>query len=120
MALTALPGTVLAQGFQVNEHGTCVMGRAGTGVASPCDDASSIYYNPAGIAGMQGWTVSAGVTAIYAFGNFTGDLNAEETKLANSVIPVPHFYAAYGKGKWAAGIGAFVPYGLGTVWPDSF
>jgi long-chain fatty acid transport protein len=120
VALAAIPGTAVAQGFQVNEHGTCVMGRAGAGVASPCDDASSIYYNPAGLAGSQGWTISAGVTAIYAIGNFTGDLNGDETKLANSVIPVPHLYASYGKDKWAAGLGVFVPYGLGTVWPDSF
>jgi long-chain fatty acid transport protein len=120
MALTALPGTVLAQGFQVNEHGTCVMGRAGTGVASPCDDASSIFYNPAGLAGMQGWTASVGATGIYAFGGFTGDLTGGETDLENDIVPVPHVYVAYGKDKWAAGIGMFVPYGLGTEWPDTF
>ncbi len=120
MALTALPGTILAQGFQVNEHGTCVMGRAGTGVASPCDDASSIFYNPAGLAGMQGWTISVGATGIYAFGGFTGDLTGGETDLENDIIPVPHVYVAYGRDKWAAGVGMFVPYGLGTEWPDTF
>ncbi|UCF40540.1 MAG: outer membrane protein transport protein [Gemmatimonadota bacterium] len=120
VALAAIPGTVLAQGFQVNEHGTCVMGRAGTGVAAPCDDASTIFYNPAGLAGMQGFTISAGVTAIYAIGNFVDDLNQGEAKLQNGVIPVPHLYAAYGKDKWAAGVGVFVPYGLGTIWPDTF
>ena len=120
MALTALPGTVLAQGFQVNEHGTCVMGRAGTGVASPCSDGSSIYYNPAGITGVPGWTVSAGVTVIAASGNFTGDLAGEVTDLANDPIPVPHVYVTYGRDKWAAGIGVFVPYGLGTKWPIEF
>ena len=46
--------TAVAQGFSVNEHGSCVMGRAGTGVALPCNDASSILFNPAGIAGTLG------------------------------------------------------------------
>ena len=117
----AIPGALAAQGFQVNEHGTCVMGRAGTGVASPCNDASAIFYNPAGMAVQNaGWTIAAGVTVIAAIGNFEADWSGQETKLANNPIPVPHLYGQYSTGKWAAGLGVFVPYGLGTVWPDSF
>ena len=55
--LAVLPAAVLAQGYGVYEQGTCVMARAGTGVASPCADGSSIYFNPAGIATATGSTV---------------------------------------------------------------
>ncbi len=116
----AIPGALAAQGFQVNEHGTCVMARAGTGVASPCEDASAIYYNPAGMTALDGWTISAGVTVIAASGNFQADLTGATTDLANDPIPVPHLYAMYGKDKWSAGLGVFVPYGLGTKWPLDF
>jgi long-chain fatty acid transport protein len=46
----AAPRTILAQGYGVYEHGTCAMARAGTAVASPCDDGSTIFFNPAGLA----------------------------------------------------------------------
>lgn len=109
-----------AQGFQVNEHGTCVMGRAGTGVAKACDDGSAMFFNPAGLIGSPGWTISGGVTGIKAFGGFTDDLTETETPLQNGWIPVPHAYVRYGQERWAAGVGMFVPYGLGTQWPETF
>src|SRR5436190_2073660 len=41
-----------AQGFGVYETGDCVMARAGTGLASPCEDGSSIFFNPANMASI--------------------------------------------------------------------
>jgi long-chain fatty acid transport protein len=119
--LAAAPGALVAQGFMVNEHGTCVMGRAGTGVTAPCPDGSAIFYNPAGVAGATGVTMSAGVTAIKALGSFTADYTGEQTDLQNSWVPIPHFYATYGvTPQLTAGFGFFVPYGLGTKWPETF
>ena len=109
-----------AQGFQVNEHGTCAMARGGAGVAKPCADGSGMFYNPAGLLGRTGWTVSAGVTVIQAGGGFTDDLTGTTTDLTNSAIPVPHAYIQYAKDKYAVGLGVFVPYGLGTNWPQTF
>jgi long-chain fatty acid transport protein len=115
------PASLAAQGFQVNEHGTCVMGRAGVGTPKPCDDGSAVFYNPAGIAGMTGGTLSLGVTGIYAYGGFTDDYTGEATDLENPLIPVPHAYFTYGiTPKLTAGFGLFVPYGLGTQWPVTF
>lgn len=120
VCLAVSPRSAAAQGFQVNEHGTCVMGRGGAGVAAPCGDGSGMFYNPAGILARSGWTLSAGVTFIDAFGSFTDDLTATATDLANNVQPVPHGYVVYGRDQFAAGIGVFVPYGLGTEWPETF
>jgi len=124
LALTAaalgITRSAEAQGFQVNEHGTCTMARGGAGVAKPCADGSGMFYNPAGILARKGWTISAGVTAIKAGGGFTDDLTETTTDLQNSTIPVPHAFFTYGHDKFAAGLGVFVPYGLGTKWPKDF
>jgi long-chain fatty acid transport protein len=110
-----------AQGFQVNEHGSCVMARGGTGAAKPCADGSAMFFNPAGMVGTRnGWIVSAGVTLIDAYGGFTDDLTGTTTDLQNTPVPVPHGYVQYQKDKWAAGVGVFVPYGLGTTWDTTF
>jgi long-chain fatty acid transport protein len=119
LGLAAWAGAAGAQGFQVNEHGTCVMGRGGAGVALPCPDGSGMFYNPAGIH-RPGWTISAGVTLIDAFGGFTDDLTGTNTDLANNIVPVPHAFLTYGRGKVTGGVGLFVPYGLGTEWPSTF
>lgn len=117
----AIPGLALSQGFSVNEHGSCVMGRGGTGVARPCRDGSSQLFNPSGIAGMQGWTVSGGLTLIAAAGGFVDDLTQTKNELQNDPIPVPHGYVTYGINEnLAAGLALFVPYGLGTKWLDTF
>jgi long-chain fatty acid transport protein len=119
-AVTGLARDAGAQGFQVNEHGTCAMARAGAGVAKPCADGSAMFYNPAGLLGRPGWTVSAGVTVIKAGGGFTDDLTQTTTDLTNSAIPVPHAFIQYARDRYAVGVGAFVPYGLGTNWPATF
>jgi len=119
-ATLGLARSAAAQGFQVNEHGSCVMGRGGAGVAAPCADGSGMFYNPAGLFARKGWTISGGVTGINANGGFTTDLTATKTDLTNGWTPVPHFYGEWAGDRLAVGIGAFVPYGLGTTWPDTF
>ena len=118
---SSAPGALEAQGYSVNEHGTCAMARGGAATASPCADGSAMFYNPAGLAGLgkgRG-VISAGLTAIAATGGFTNDLGPKDD-LESKVIPVPHFYFAYGiSDRVAAGIGLFAPYGLETNWKES-
>lgn len=110
-----------AQGFGVYEHGTCAMARAGASVAKPCLDGSAMFYNPAGLAGHPGFTISTGATLIGAGGDFTDDRTRRKTDIQNSPIPVPHAYLAYGfNDRLSAGLGVYVPYGLGTEWPEDF
>jgi long-chain fatty acid transport protein len=118
--LLAVPALLAGQGFGIYEHGTCTMGRAGTAVASPCPDGSAIFFNPAGLAGLSGTRISAGVTLIQATGSFTDDATAQSWDLDNPLIPVPNLYVTRGfTPKLTAGIGVFVPYGLETRWPTT-
>src|SRR3989449_2439915 len=71
------PALLGAQGFGLYELGTCGMGRAGTGVATPCPDGSAIFFDPAGLAGVKGWHVSVGGTLIKVHGGFTGDATGD-------------------------------------------
>ncbi len=65
--------------------------------------------------------MSLGATGIYAYGDFTDDYTGDVTELQNPLIPVPHAYVTYGiTPQLTAGLGFFVPYGLGTKWPDTF
>ena len=118
------PSSAQAQGFSVFEQGTCVMARAGATVASGCGDGSSIYFNPAHVAGTEGVTASFGATLIDVGGDFTYDPGTprataqDEVELENDLIPVPHAYLTYGlTDKIGIGLGTYVPYGLETQWP---
>jgi long-chain fatty acid transport protein len=119
-ALLGVPVSLQAQGYSVNEHGTCTMARGGTATASPCADGSAMFYNPAGLAGLgKGHgVISAGGTGILATGGFENDFGPKDD-LKKKLIPVPHVYAAYGiSDKIAAGISLFAPYGLETNWQE--
>ncbi len=121
LLFAGVPIVLHAQGFGIFEHGTCTMGRAGTAVAAPCGDGSAIFFNPAGLAGLPGKHIAAGVTLIKAVGNFSDDVFGAKTDLDNPIIPVPQVYATYAVNeKLGVGIGLFAPYGLQTRWPLSF
>ncbi len=122
VAFAGAPASLAAQGYSVNEHGSCAMGRAGTGVAAPCADGSAIFFNPAGIAGAAPgqWVVSAGVTGIAPRGGFTDEATGLTTDMKNLLIPVPALYIQRGiTDRVSAGIGMFAPYGLTTEWPSN-
>ena len=119
--VAGFPALLGAQGFGLYELGTCGMGRAGTGVATPCPDGSAIFFDPAGLAGLEGWHLSVGGTLIKVHGGFTGDATGAKTDVENPWVPVPHAYVAYGATpKLGVGVGLFAPYGLETNWPLSF
>ena len=121
LAGVALPVGLSAQGYGIFEHSSCMIGRASTGVATPCADGSAIYYNPAGILGSGRGLISGGVTYIGPSGDFTNDISGLRTGLENQKFYIPHFYATRDfSGGYAAGIGVFAPYGLETNWGNAF
>jgi hypothetical protein len=79
--LAALSGTAAASGFQLLEQGSG-LGNAYAGSAAKANDASTIFWNPAGMTQLQAREVSGGLTAVrpsFKFddkGSQVGDLNA--------------------------------------------
>jgi long-chain fatty acid transport protein len=81
------------------------------------DDASAIYYNPAGIAQGQGIDVELGITVIVPIFSNTA-ANGVQTNADSNLITPPFFYATYGiSDEITVGIGVFTPYGLSLSYP---
>lgn len=120
-AVVVMPRSAEAQGFSVNEHGSCAMGRGGTGVASPCADGSAIFLNPAGLQLAKGkGVISGGATLIAPTGDFTNSTTGEVSKLEENITPVPALFMGYGLSDNATiGFGVFAPYGLAIEWPTT-
>jgi long-chain fatty acid transport protein len=120
-AVTATSTRVNAQGFGVYEHDACMMARAGTGVASPCN-ASAVFFNPAGIVGGGNrWNAQVGVTMIAPRGDFTDSITGATTPSTPNNIPVPTLFVTRQLGsRWAVGLGVNAPYGLISEWPNTF
>jgi long-chain fatty acid transport protein len=120
-AVLVMPRSVEAQGFSVNEHGSCAMGRGGTGVASPCTDGSAVFFNPAGLLLAKGkGVISGGSTFIAATGDFTNSTTGEVSELVEETHPVPAIFMGYGLSDNATiGFGVFAPYGLAIEWPTT-
>ena len=112
-----LASSALAAGFQVDVHGSRATGMA-TAVTASVDDASSVFFNPAGLAGKKGLDIYLGDTLIIPSFTYSGPDGT--TKTTPGVIPPPHLYVAYGITDSAAvGVGLFSLYGSAIHWPNN-
>src|SRR5262249_47217686 len=94
LVLLGLSESTSAQGYGLYEQGTCAMGRAGAGVASPCKAGSAIFFNPAGLALETTAIVSAEVTGVAPRGHFTNSTTSLVSSLKDRTIAVPTAYGA--------------------------
>jgi long-chain fatty acid transport protein len=124
MALLLVGVTPLAHGsgFLIYEHGAAAQAMGGAFVAI-ANNPSAIFHNPAGIAFLKGTQISVGGTFIVPKGSLSlenwPDPAYRSIKMADKTFFPPNFYLTHTfNGKWAAVIGVFAPYGLGTKWPD--
>lgn len=119
-ALCAPAASVSAQGFGLNEIGTCAVSRGFAVTGATCNDASVIYWNPAAAAELDRNTVSVGANAIIIRGGFTQDTTG--TRYGSNIQPqlVPSLFANVRRGRLAVGLGVYVPYGLTSQWNDNF
>jgi long-chain fatty acid transport protein len=124
LALPALltPALADAQGFGLNEIGSCSVARAGAGVAAPCPDASRIFWNPAAAVRLpERVSLLAGAAAIAVSGGFLQDTTGRRFEGDVPVEVPPHLFASYRlQRRFAVGFGAYVPYGLTSQWGADF
>jgi long-chain fatty acid transport protein len=121
IGLLATPGLAHAQAFGLNEIGTCAISRAFANTSAPCDDASTIYWNPGAMPKTRGLSVLAGAAVIPLEGDFTQDTTFRRYDTDIPTAVVPHVFANYRSGgRLAYGIGVYVPYGLTSQWTDDF
>jgi long-chain fatty acid transport protein len=108
--------SAMAGGFQISAQSARAMGMglAYTGVA---DDASGIFYNPAGLAFMDGSDfIIGGMVARGMDGTFqNGSVTANQV---SSDVLLPELYAAGGFHGFKVGLGAYTPFGLPLRWEN--
>lgn len=118
------PGGARAQGFGLNDIGSCAVGRAYAATGAPCRDASVIYWNPGAAATLPGLSIYAGGAAIGVNGGFTADTTLKRYASNAPVSFPPHVFVNYtgrlGDHAASAGIGVYVPYGLTSEWQPNF
>ncbi|MFC1629028.1 OmpP1/FadL family transporter [Gemmatimonadota bacterium] len=119
--MLALPlSSAQAGAFSIYEQGARAMGRASAFAASPSDP-SAMFYNPAGLAMLDGTQIYVGATLIAPSGEFEGSgalAGVTETQ-ASQLFPLPNVYISHRMNdKLVLGLGVTAPFGLGTEWED--
>jgi len=114
-------GSIFAGGFQINEHGSKAMGLGGAYTAV-VDDASAVYWNSAAMSFMEGTNFILGTAIIgpsTIFRGVTPSIN--KSSMTRQVFYVPHFFITHKISEsFSVGLGASVPFGLGTIWEDDW
>ena len=110
-----------AQGFGLNEVGTCAVSRGFAATASPCGDASAVFWNPGALTKLEGFVISAGVARIGIASEFTEDTTGAVFEGEDVVEYPPHLFVGYRLTPTVAlGAGVYVPYGLTSEWRSDF
>jgi long-chain fatty acid transport protein len=120
--------SVHAAGFQLLEQNASGMGNAYAGSAAIADNASTIFFNPAGMTRLEGINVSAGASAIqpsFKFKNNGSTVpagsagNGGNGGDAGSLGVVPNAYISWQLNpSWYVGLGIGAPFGLMTEYED--
>ena len=113
-------GNAGASGFQLLEQNASGIGNAYAGSAAVADNASTIFYNPAGMTQLKPREISAGLTGIqtsYKFtnqGSNTGALSGNGGD-GGGLGAVPNAYLSWALNKdLYVGVGIGAPFGLKT------
>jgi long-chain fatty acid transport protein len=140
----AASGNALAAGFYIQEQNAAGVGRAQAGNVVAADDASTIYFNPAGLSELPGVQAAGAIDTIIPSAGLTdkgtvnrslGAYQANPSSLGfsspgtsnggnpGSATPVPDLYlsAQIGDSPFTVGFGLTAPFGFVSKFtPDSF
>ena len=126
MLLAAFSGAVSASGFQLLEQNASGLGNAYAGSAAVADNASTIYFNPAGMTKLQAREVSGGISAVnpsFHFNDRGSSAGALQTAgdggNAGGWAAIPNGYMSWALNKDVyVGLGLGAPFGLKTEYDD--
>ena len=112
--------TSFGAGYQVNLEGLRQMAMGGSGTAWPWD-ASTIFYNPGGLARLKTIEVYGSIMSINpstAYGNYEGSTRS----VAQSFTPFNVYVGGTVKegSRLGLGIGVYTPYGTGLKWDNNW
>ena len=125
MLLAVFSGAASAAAFQLMEQNASGLGTAYAGSAAVADNASTIFFNPAGMTQLQGVQISLGVAGVgpsYRFDNEgTTGASGGNGGDAGSWGAVPNAFLAWGLTRdLTAGVGISAPFGLATKYDSDW
>lgn len=119
--LMAIAGNASASGFAIIEQSVSGLGNAYAGAAATAEDASTIYFNPAGMTLLEGQQVVGGNHIVvpqteFQIGEGTNAaLGTETSGNGANIAVVPNlFYTNKLNDRVAVGFGIFAPFGMST------
>jgi long-chain fatty acid transport protein len=122
--LLGVAGNAAGSGFNLYEAGArgTALGGAFTATA---DDGSALFYNPAGIAFLEGTTIDLSIVPVIPDAKFTGATLPHATgapprgQTKSKVFPLPGIYVTRQVATdLRLGIGFYAPFGLGVEWKN--
>lgn len=126
LILVAFSGGVSASGFQLLEQNASGLANAYAGSAAVADNASTIYFNPAGMTQLQAREVSGGLSVVkpsFSFDNRGSSVGAlagtGDGGDAGGWAFIPNGYLSWALSKdLYIGVGVGAPFGLKTEYDD--
>jgi long-chain fatty acid transport protein len=122
----AFSGAASAAAFQLWEQNASGLGTAYAGSAAVADNASTIFFNPAGMTQMPGIQLSAGVTGVGPSFEFSNEGSSGLLGTggnggnAGSWAAVPNAYFSWQVApEWFVGLGISSPFGLKTEYDSN-
>lgn len=122
----AFAGSAGAAGFQLLEQNASGLGNAYAGSAAVADNASTIFFNPAGMTQLQDREVSLGGTLVKTNFEFSNDGSSTGTLSGDggnggSLGFIPNAYMSWALTKDVyVGLGIGAPFGLKTEYDDDW
>jgi long-chain fatty acid transport protein len=117
-ALMVMSGAASASGFALIEQSASGLGNAFAGGSAIAEDASTVFFNPAGMSRIDGKQIAVGVHAITPSAKYTSASGVPSGGDAGGTAYVPNiYYVMELKPGLKAGIGLNVPFGLETNYP---
>jgi len=123
---------VNAAGFAIAEFSASGMGSAFAGASAIAEDASTTYFNPAGLSKLKGSQIIFAAHYVSVSSQFTNNGSSLNTSLGGGVLSganddgstspvIPNFYYAKElNDKWAFGLGINVPFGNASEYSDTW
>ena len=121
-----------AAGFALIEQSASGMGNAFAGAAATAEDASTVFYNPAGMSRLEGTQITVGGHLIDLSAKFSNSGSSKPAAIvtnplggnggdAGGIAVVPNFYFVMPIGdRLNIGVGVNAPFGLKTEYDDNW
>ena len=122
------PQLGMAGGYALNEQGAAASGTANAGAAANPQNASILYFNPAGMTKLEGTQISIGAAVLDIDPEFSGSaVNNVGAPVAGDdggdfidTSVIPNLYLTHTWDGFSTGIGIYVPFGLKTNYDNDF